>query len=227
MEVLRARGMPLEPPPNGKDPCSHGIGHIMLDILPTLWFMGHGFAWHDRDLGLWVLAVAWWKPTKPTLAAVEQAGASCPRPSATPSNALGRCRRAAAHLSNSSEIADSGHGDYLEGSRMKLLTETCKTAVLFEGDAAGKIYQADTIEYEGKFWLVPEWIEDPDTQCSRPLRIVPLDLWPHQKTPALGGFVINVPISRALFEGRVRQPESPHQVVDWPDVGRKLSSARH
>ena len=75
--------------------------------------------------------------------------------------------------------------------------------ISFVEDSGGMIYKMDTIEYEGVFWLVPTWLEDPAEGRKRPERIVSLAAIPHQgmRGNALGDFLINGPVPRhALFD---------------------------
>ena len=67
----------------------------------------------------------------------------------------------------------------------------------------GGLYKVDVIEFEGRFWLVPEWLDMPAQGVSMPRRIVSLETIPHQRIE--GGnpeFVVNDPVPKAVFEGR-------------------------
>lgn len=99
-----------------------------------------------------------------------------------------------------------------------------KTMVFFEQDTTGTIHQCDTIEYQGKFWLVPQWLEFPAEQVTKPLRIICVETLPHQKTlgSPFGDFALNAPISRAVFEGQIQPPPgSPYVVIERPDIPLK------
>ena len=41
----------------------------------------------------------------------------------------------------------------------------------------------DVIEYDGKFWLVPDWLDNSDRTMSRPTRIVSMEKLRHSRTP--------------------------------------------
>ncbi|OPY78174.1 MAG: hypothetical protein A4E65_02390 [Syntrophorhabdus sp. PtaU1.Bin153] len=80
---------------------------------------------------------------------------------------------------------------------MKLL----KTLVPIENEG---IFLIDTIEHEGRLWLVPEWIDDmPKGGLCRPARLISLTHLPH--TPALGkaDYVLNALLPRAVLGGHV------------------------
>jgi len=87
------------------------------------------------------------------------------------------------------------------------------------GTDDGKIDSCDTIEHEGGLWLVPVWLEAPTQGWRKPGRIIRMDNLPHQNAPA--GFqqqyVLNVPIPRAVLDGRT-PPEQAHGfvVIDAP-----------
>jgi hypothetical protein len=95
---------------------------------------------------------------------------------------------------------------------------TFTTAVSFFGEDQVSPSKVDTIEHEGQFWLVPEWIVDSKTGTRMPARIILLDKSMHQKTTghAFGDFVLNQLIPRAVFEGR--QTGGPYTVVERPDI---------
>lgn len=96
-----------------------------------------------------------------------------------------------------------------------------KTMTAFENDPSGAVYQVDTIEHAGKMWLVPHWIENPAEQWRAPVRIICLETLAHQKTPGspYGDFVLNAPISRAVFEGRAPPPAgSFYTVIEAPPI---------
>ncbi len=100
---------------------------------------------------------------------------------------------------------------------MKIL----KTLITFTDTDLGKILKCDTIEFEGKLWLVPEWLENAATGEMQPLRIICLDLLPHQKiqrsTPA--DFVLNAPIPKCVFDGEIPSETTLNfQIVESPAI---------
>jgi len=84
-----------------------------------------------------------------------------------------------------------------------------KAMVAIEGEAA--IYKMDAIEYQGKFWLVPTWLDSPDGKQSKPLRLILLDSLQHQRLDPSGGsradFAVNNPIPKAVLDGRAPQQQ--------------------
>jgi hypothetical protein len=77
-----------------------------------------------------------------------------------------------------------------------------RTIVQREDD--GSIFIADTIEYEGKWWIVPEWLAGPSAGTRCPARIISTDGL--RLIPAApqyqADFVLSVPLSRDVLEGR-------------------------
>jgi hypothetical protein len=97
---------------------------------------------------------------------------------------------------------------------MKIL----KTLITFTDANLGIILKCDTIEFEGKYWLVPEWLENATTGKMQPLRIICLDLLPHQKT-SLVDFVLNDPIPKCVFDGEIPVETTLNfQIVESPQI---------
>lgn len=90
-----------------------------------------------------------------------------------------------------------------------------------------EIHTMDTIEYEGGFWLVPNWILSPDDQYMKPLLIVSLATIPHTESPegVEPRFVVNSPIPKSVFQGVIPEGkegqfvivQEPHIVFPNPD----------
>ncbi len=93
------------------------------------------------------------------------------------------------------------------------------TAMLFFSDVPdGKIFQCEAIEYEKKIWLVGGWLENPQQGWKMPARLILLEGLPHQVTigSPFGDYVLNQPISKAVFEGR--ESAGAYTVVERPDI---------
>lgn len=81
----------------------------------------------------------------------------------------------------------------------------------------------DLIEYEGRLWLVPEWLEGPTAGTRCPARIIDTGGLSLMKAGAEHpvDYVLGVPLSRNVLEGRgarlgldVRQRPDIHLRVD-------------
>jgi len=97
-----------------------------------------------------------------------------------------------------------------------------KTMMSFSDVAEGIIYKMDTIEYQGKMWLVPEWLDSPLRGWRMPARIICLDVLPHQKTSgtnAPADFVLNHGIPKSVCDGQIQtQAEDLFVVIERPDI---------
>ena len=90
-----------------------------------------------------------------------------------------------------------------------------KTLVtLIDLDAQGQMLDVDTIEHEGKLWLVPEWIDTLDGKWTKPTRIICLAGLPVEKgTPQTGvDYVLQFPMTKAILNGQA-PTESSHAFV--------------
>lgn len=87
-----------------------------------------------------------------------------------------------------------------------------KVMMFIEDDKTGTISICDGLEYEGRNWLVPLWLEPADGESQQPERIIPLDRFPHQRA-TLGGadYMVNAPIPKAIWTG----PTSPALVKQY------------
>lgn len=93
-----------------------------------------------------------------------------------------------------------------------------KTMLIVEGVTQ----RMDTIEYDGKLWLVPEWTESRDEGWSRPVRIV------HPRRQRFGpmnrsrdkvDFFLEYSIPKAVFSGRVPlELRDEYQVLEMPEL---------
>jgi hypothetical protein len=87
---------------------------------------------------------------------------------------------------------------------------------------SGMIYKCDAIEYEGKMWLVPEWLDVPARGVTKPRRIIRMDLLPHQKmsNPGYGmDYVLNGYMPKDVLEGKASpQQERQYEIVELPEI---------
>jgi len=77
-----------------------------------------------------------------------------------------------------------------------------QTAVRVNDD----VYSVDTIIYEGKIWLVPDWDELPSLKVIRPSKIIRIDLMPYQKPDDLVfDYVLNVQFDKAVHDWKTSE----------------------
>ena len=88
-------------------------------------------------------------------------------------------------------------------------------------------FVADTVEYEGKWWIVPNRLEGPTANTRCPARIICTDDLGLTKAPASSQFdyVLASLLDRAVLEGR-RVTQSPF-VIPRPDIILKLDTDFH
>lgn len=108
---------------------------------------------------------------------------------------------------------------------------TALTAMVILSDEDGKnceIHDVDVIEFEGRAWLVPEWLDYRDAKVTMPARIVLLDVIPHSRMKASPQFVVNGPIPKSVFAGNVPAAlEAQYVVIEGPDIRLPIPGAIH
>ncbi len=98
-------------------------------------------------------------------------------------------------------------------------TKIYQTLIYLEGGTG--TFLVDTIEYDGKMWLVPRWLEAPSEGWKTPARIVLLDSLDHQEIPAgdPADYLLKSPMPKDVFEGRIpKESEGEFVVIERPDV---------
>jgi hypothetical protein len=95
-----------------------------------------------------------------------------------------------------------------------------KTMTFFSDVGSGMLFRVDTIEHDGKMWLVPEWLDNPREGWRKPARIVCVDGMSHQRTMAgPTDFVLNTGIAKAVFQGHNQSEEEMRfLVIEGPDI---------
>jgi hypothetical protein len=101
------------------------------------------------------------------------------------------------------------------------MSKVRKAAIIVDENGIRRHATIDVIEYEGTFWLVPEWLDNHRQRVSKPARIVCLQGLEHQQrrrgvTPE---FVVNNPVPRWLLDGPIPPEEADKYVVlDYPEI---------
>lgn len=92
--------------------------------------------------------------------------------------------------------------------------------ILIQRQEDGALFISDAILYEGKLWLVPEWLTGPSEGTQRPARIICLaDLPLAAPSPQYRDRVdmaLSTPLSREILEGRAAS-QSP-LVIERPEL---------
>jgi hypothetical protein len=77
----------------------------------------------------------------------------------------------------------------------------------------------DVIEHSGKFWLVPEWLDNHVQKVSKPLRIISLETMVHHRMPGNPDFLVEFPIPQYVLDGRIPPEEAgKFVVIEGPEI---------
>lgn len=101
---------------------------------------------------------------------------------------------------------------------MKILKTT---VTLIDLDALGHTLDVDTIEHEGKLWLVPEWNDTIDGKVTMPARLICLAELPLEKNTSGGpaDYVLQHPMTKAILNGQIPiELAGKVQVVHDPNI---------
>ena len=90
------------------------------------------------------------------------------------------------------------------------------------GSGGGAVQECDAIKYDGKLWLVPQWLDEPGRGTTKPRRMIRIDSLPHQPmtNPAYGlDFILNGPLPKTVLDG-VATPEqaAQYEIVELPEM---------
>jgi hypothetical protein len=88
-----------------------------------------------------------------------------------------------------------------------MLTETIFGARVFKTFISDgrSVFLMDTIEFQGKLWLVPVWLESPTEGWKTPERIICLENLPVRdlrNTSQFADFAVQAPIVMDVFDGK-------------------------
>lgn len=109
------------------------------------------------------------------------------------------------------------------------MTKLFAYIILSDDDGTnGGINTMDVIEYDGKTWLVPNWLDFHVEKVTRPERIVLLEVISHHRTPNSNIITVDGPVPRSVFEGRIPTgQESRYVVIEQPDIPMPLPGTTH
>jgi hypothetical protein len=98
--------------------------------------------------------------------------------------------------------------------------QTQKILVL-RGD--GELLVIDAIDYEGTFWLAPQWIPGPEVGCERPRRLICLDNLLTVKVDGRHGADLELvtPLSKKFLDGR--EAMEGVSVINNPKIFRRVA----
>ena len=95
-----------------------------------------------------------------------------------------------------------------------------KTLCLVEGEPPiPRAY--DTIEFEDKKWIVPNWLVQPALGVKMPERLIQLDCLPHYEMD--DRFLLEERLPKAVFSGHDQsQIKKPYVVLFRPDLALQI-----
>ena len=79
----------------------------------------------------------------------------------------------------------------------------------------------DTIQHDGKLWLVPAWVDDASQPYSRPVRLIGMSGLKYWSMPMHSAvdFVVEDRVPEAILQGTaLTEPEVPYVILERPDV---------
>ena len=106
-----------------------------------------------------------------------------------------------------------------------------QTMISFD-EGGPTLTQVDTIEHQGRLWLVGEWLENRTKGYRIPTRLVCPGMHRFQPNPQPGfgriDYSISAPVSKAVYEGRA-QPSGTdgYEILERPDVRFPLPPIGH
>lgn len=90
--------------------------------------------------------------------------------------------------------------------------------VLIAAVATGSMVRnVDAVEFRGKIWLVPSWIDRDDSEWSRPLRLIRIDNHPHQRPAGQWDLLVTAPMPSILLDDP-SATDSRYELFELPPV---------
>lgn len=95
-----------------------------------------------------------------------------------------------------------------------------------------KMFPMATIEHNGSFWLVPEWLEPKDEEWITPARIICLDGLVYQDFRGMPNapfdLAVNIPIPKSVLGGHATLEESGrYKVIERPPIRYRKPPSVH
>ena len=97
-------------------------------------------------------------------------------------------------------------------------------------DINGDLNICDALLYEGSFWLVPKWIENPTEQYKSPARMIRVN---ESDYMLLGGdypaeYLFKYPVPTPVLDGKSMSEQGVHyDVLSVPDIRISIRSDVH
>lgn len=106
------------------------------------------------------------------------------------------------------------------------------TMISISGDPAleNGLHLADTIEYQGGLWLVPEWSEAPSEGWKKPKRIIRIDKFRHEPMPGPypADYLLHETVPKAVLDGNAASAlVIGFVVIEAPDISFEIPRGIH
>jgi hypothetical protein len=103
---------------------------------------------------------------------------------------------------------------------------------LIQDQDSASVRVCDAIEYKGRLWLVPQWLEFPTERVTRPARIICVSKLHCQKMKPgnryEADYVLNDPVPKSFFDGQIPpQLKGKVAVVERPDITIRAGGGLH
>ena len=88
-----------------------------------------------------------------------------------------------------------------------------------KGEPTSELYKGFAIPYDGRLWLISNWLESNDTATRYPTQLIPMEKLPHHFGRADHLIEITVPIPKELLSHPI--PEElrlEYEVLDYPGM---------
>ena len=97
------------------------------------------------------------------------------------------------------------------------------------GDDSGAIVLMDTILYEDKLWLVPEWLSPQDGGWQTPVRIVCIHGLQYEDisdSKMQGDYLLTYPVPKSVLDGETDTVEGhKYTVIERPEIRFQVGRA--
>jgi hypothetical protein len=89
-------------------------------------------------------------------------------------------------------------------------------------EGSNETSSVSVIEYDGKFWLVPQWLENRTAGWRKPERLIFLSDLAHQILPessSRGHFLVSAPVPTSVLYGPAQQAvDTGYRVIHRPEI---------
>jgi hypothetical protein len=93
--------------------------------------------------------------------------------------------------------------------------------------AGGMLVVLDGIEWQGKLWIVPNWLDSLSQGVTMPARIIRFDNLMHSDARGTGNYVLTASIPKELLEVKTPQQDIVgYEYIELPDIQIALDTGK-